>query len=339
MARPHARGEGVPRLSAAAARRPVRHLRGLPLPHPHLGPGASPATAATCWSARRTAAGWTRSWSCTRSRPSRGRGSSAVARRPSRRAGASGSSTRSAASFRSGAAASASTSTSPRPARSSPMARSSSRCRKAPCQRPARPPGAVPHRLGDHRAADRRPDRAARDRRHGGALPREADALAGPVRHHGAGAGRSGAGRGVPGVRAPREELALAHVMSDALAAILGPVVERLHPLTVDPPGHPKRLRAVPDLAAAATGPPGPRGLIGGAGTARRPARILAPDAVRRFDPRPGRPHAVGAHQPRDGRPGAAGSPPDRARQARDAQPGRLGEGPHRPADDRGGGA
>ena len=40
-----------------------------------------------------------------------------------------------------------------------------------------------------------------------------------------------------------REELAMAHVMSDALAAILGPVVERLHPLTVDPPGHPKRLR------------------------------------------------------------------------------------------------
>ena len=32
--------------------------------------------------------------------------------------------------------------------------------------------------------------------------------------------------------------------MSDALAAILGPVVEALHPWTVDPPGHPRRLRS-----------------------------------------------------------------------------------------------
>jgi len=40
-----------------------------------------------------------------------------------------------------------------------------------------------------------------------------------------------------------REELALAHVMSEALAAIVGPVVEELYPWTVDPPGHPRRLR------------------------------------------------------------------------------------------------
>ncbi len=40
-----------------------------------------------------------------------------------------------------------------------------------------------------------------------------------------------------------REELALARVMSDALAALLGPAVEALHPGTVDPPGHPRRLR------------------------------------------------------------------------------------------------
>ena len=31
--------------------------------------------------------------------------------------------------------------------------------------------------------------------------------------------------------------------MSDALAALLGPVVEELYPGTVDPPGHPRRLR------------------------------------------------------------------------------------------------
>lgn len=40
-----------------------------------------------------------------------------------------------------------------------------------------------------------------------------------------------------------REELDLAGRMSDALAAILGPAVEALHPWTVDPPEHPRRLR------------------------------------------------------------------------------------------------
>jgi 1-acyl-sn-glycerol-3-phosphate acyltransferase len=40
-----------------------------------------------------------------------------------------------------------------------------------------------------------------------------------------------------------REELALARRVSDALAARIGPVVEALHPATLDPPGHPRRLR------------------------------------------------------------------------------------------------
>jgi 1-acyl-sn-glycerol-3-phosphate acyltransferase len=40
-----------------------------------------------------------------------------------------------------------------------------------------------------------------------------------------------------------RDELAVARRMNDALAAILGPAVERLQPWTVDPPGHPRRLR------------------------------------------------------------------------------------------------
>ena len=47
------------------------------------------------------------------------------------------------------------------------------------------PPGApraVPHRLGDHRAAHRRPDRAVRDGRHRGALPRQADGARGSCR-------------------------------------------------------------------------------------------------------------------------------------------------------------
>ena len=40
-----------------------------------------------------------------------------------------------------------------------------------------------------------------------------------------------------------REELALARRVTDALAAILGPVVEALYPMTVDPPDRPRRFR------------------------------------------------------------------------------------------------
>jgi 1-acyl-sn-glycerol-3-phosphate acyltransferase len=40
-----------------------------------------------------------------------------------------------------------------------------------------------------------------------------------------------------------REELELARRLSDALARRLGPVVEELHPWTVDPPNHPRRFR------------------------------------------------------------------------------------------------
>ena len=40
-----------------------------------------------------------------------------------------------------------------------------------------------------------------------------------------------------------REELDLARAMTIALRRVLGPVVEALHPRTVDPPDHPRRLR------------------------------------------------------------------------------------------------
>jgi 1-acyl-sn-glycerol-3-phosphate acyltransferase len=40
-----------------------------------------------------------------------------------------------------------------------------------------------------------------------------------------------------------REEMAAARQMSVALEAIIGPVVEAIHPWTVDPPGRPRRLR------------------------------------------------------------------------------------------------
>ena len=40
-----------------------------------------------------------------------------------------------------------------------------------------------------------------------------------------------------------REELALARQMSQALMTLIGPAVEELYPLTVDPPGHRRRGR------------------------------------------------------------------------------------------------
>ena len=40
-----------------------------------------------------------------------------------------------------------------------------------------------------------------------------------------------------------REELELARTMSDRLGELLGPVIEALHPATMDPPDHPRRLR------------------------------------------------------------------------------------------------
>jgi len=50
-----------------------------------------------------------------------------------------------------------------------------------------------------------------------------------------------------PGAALPqagsREELALARTLSDRLAELLGPVIEALHPATIDPPAHPRRLR------------------------------------------------------------------------------------------------
>ena len=53
----------------------------------------------------------------------------------------------------------------------------------------------------------------------------------------------AGLGQGAPLPGAgTRQELAVARTMTDRLAEILGPVVEALHPATVDPPGHPRRL-------------------------------------------------------------------------------------------------
>jgi hypothetical protein len=48
---------------------------------------------------------------------------------------------------------------------------------------------------------------------------------------------------GVPPAEGSRVELDLAGRMTQALAERIGPVVETLHPRTVDPPSHPRRLR------------------------------------------------------------------------------------------------
>ena len=52
-----------------------------------------------------------------------------------------------------------------------------------------------------------------------------------------------GAWDGVLPAEGSREELDLARRLTDALATRLGPVVEELHPGTVDPPSHPRRFR------------------------------------------------------------------------------------------------
>lgn len=48
---------------------------------------------------------------------------------------------------------------------------------------------------------------------------------------------------GTPPAPESRAELELAKRASEALAAIIGPEVEALQPATIDPPGHPRRLR------------------------------------------------------------------------------------------------
>lgn len=48
---------------------------------------------------------------------------------------------------------------------------------------------------------------------------------------------------GVLPAEGSREELQLARRVTEALAELLGPVVAQLHPQTVDPPSHPRRMR------------------------------------------------------------------------------------------------
>ena len=48
---------------------------------------------------------------------------------------------------------------------------------------------------------------------------------------------------GTPPEEGTREELELAKVLTGRFEALLGPEVEALQPGTVDPPGHPRRLR------------------------------------------------------------------------------------------------
>lgn len=76
---------------------------------------------------------------------------------------------------------------------------------------------------------------------------------------------------GTPPTEGSRAELALAQRLTDRLAALLGPEVERLHPRTVDPPERPRRLRRLTWLLLPRPGRSadrGPHGADRGPGSA-----------------------------------------------------------------------
>ena len=100
----------------------------------------------------------------------------------------------------------------------------------------------VPPRGRADRDPHRRPRRSARDGRHRGAVHRPPDG------HQGAPADErprllGDAWDGTPPEEGSREELELAKELTERFEALLGPEVEALQPGTVDPPGHPRRLR------------------------------------------------------------------------------------------------
>ena len=103
-----------------------------------------------------------------------------------------------------------------------------------------------------------------------------------------------------------REELALARVMTEHLAADPRPGGRGAPPVDDRPAGAPATPAQAPDLAAAAARPPGPDRLTAYR-TASRPWEvgppILGRDAVRRVHPRPRRPHAARPDHPRRSRP------------------------------------
>ncbi len=143
-------------------------------------------------------------------------------------------------------------------------------------QRPARAARAVPDRLGDHRPAHRRPDRAARDGRHRGAVPRPADGVARAAR-------RPRSARS-PGCRRTRRCPSPARARSSTLRArderparraSSARSSRRCTRATVDPPGPSAAAAAAADLAAAAARP-----ARSGRLTDDRPraARATAPD-------------------------------------------------------------
>ena len=246
LARPPARGEGVAPLSAAAAGRPVRHLRRCsgsgsgPPGQEHLPPRRLPARRGgppgLDGSVRRDARPPDRAAGLV---PRQRR------RRRSRRAGASGSIHRLGGLlpvWRGGIGidqhVASARAVIANGARLRPDARGHG-------QRAARPDRAVPHRLGGHRAADRRADRAARDRR----APRSSTSAGGwrrgscrptTVASCSAGLGR----RAAPAPRARARSSTLARRMSDAPRRRSSDrSSRRCYPGTVDPPEHPRRLR------------------------------------------------------------------------------------------------
>ena len=188
------------------------------------------------------AAGWTRSLRSTRSRPRRGRGSSAARHRRSRRRGASGSSTGSVACCLSGAAGSG---IDTHVASARAVIGNGGVFVQMPEGTVSGPPGRIgPFRVGWAVIALRVDPPivplaiAGTEELYLGRRFASQILPATTVREL---AGlESGAPLPAPGTR---EELEVAHRITDALALRLGPAVEALYPQTVDPPGHPRRLR------------------------------------------------------------------------------------------------
>ena len=83
----------------------------------------------------------------------------------------------------------------------------------------------------------------ARDGGHRGAVHRPPDGLAGARRRRAPASSLGDAWDGTLPPEGSREELELARRLTARFEAVLGPAVEALYPGTVDPPGHPRRLR------------------------------------------------------------------------------------------------
>ncbi len=149
----------------------------------------------------------------------------------------------------------------------------SSRCPRARSADRAGRIGPFRHGGGADRPSHRCPDRAARDGRHRGALHRSPDGLAGAARdERGRAAGAAWPGDPAGSRAVARSSSSLGRVTA-ALEARLGPVVEALHPGTIDPPDASSAAAQAADVAPAPAGPARPDGGVRSCRAPRSPTR------------------------------------------------------------------